>query len=82
MHCLIISFLFLDALSTTIWTKHYCIYRRETKEFEMITFNQMIGKFVSYMLTVFLIIILIFPLIYALEYIRKNDNFLMYSTNV
>ncbi|XP_008186455.1 rho GTPase-activating protein 26 isoform X1 [Acyrthosiphon pisum] len=34
-----------DALSTTTWTKHYCIYRRETKEFEMITFNQMIGKF-------------------------------------
>lgn len=37
-----------DALSTTTWTKHYCVYRRETKEFEMITFNQMIGKFVSF----------------------------------
>jgi len=38
-----------DALSTTTWTKHYCIYRRETKEFEMITFNQMIGKFVCFL---------------------------------
>ncbi|XP_050434753.1 rho GTPase-activating protein 26 [Adelges cooleyi] len=34
-----------DALSTTTWTKHYCIYLRETKEFEMITFNQLNGKF-------------------------------------
>ncbi|XP_050544973.1 rho GTPase-activating protein 26 [Daktulosphaira vitifoliae] len=34
-----------DALSTTTWTKHYCIYHRETKEFEMITFNQLNGKF-------------------------------------
>lgn len=47
MIIIIIPLVFLDALSTTTWTKHYCIYRRETKEFEMITFNQMIGKFVS-----------------------------------
>lgn len=42
-------FLFSEALiGTTTWTKHYCMYRRETKEFVMIPYNQMTGKFVSY----------------------------------
>ncbi|KAK7602050.1 hypothetical protein V9T40_009491 [Parthenolecanium corni] len=32
-------------IGTTTWTKHYCMYRRETKEFVMIPYNQMTGKF-------------------------------------
>ncbi|XP_069680469.1 rho GTPase-activating protein 26 isoform X3 [Periplaneta americana] len=31
----------------TTWTKHYCIYHKETKEFKMIPYNQMTGKFNS-----------------------------------
>ncbi|XP_023728012.1 rho GTPase-activating protein 26 isoform X3 [Cryptotermes secundus] len=31
----------------TTWTKHYCIYHRDTKEFKMIPYNQMTGKFNS-----------------------------------
>lgn len=42
-------FVLAEALiGTTTWTKHYCMYRRETKEFVMIPYNQMTGKFVSY----------------------------------
>jgi len=37
---------FTEAFGTT-WTKHYCIYRKDTKEFKMIPYNQMTGKFVS-----------------------------------
>ncbi|XP_026678335.1 rho GTPase-activating protein 26-like [Diaphorina citri] len=31
----------------TTWTKHYCMYQRDKKEFIMIPYNQMTGKFVS-----------------------------------
>jgi len=31
----------------TTWTKHYCIYHKDTKEFKMIPYNQMTGKFNS-----------------------------------
>lgn len=29
----------------TTWTKHYCMYQRDSKEFVMIPYNQMTGKF-------------------------------------
>uniref|UniRef100_A0A8D9DSX2 Rho GTPase-activating protein 10 n=1 Tax=Cacopsylla melanoneura TaxID=428564 RepID=A0A8D9DSX2_9HEMI len=29
----------------TTWTKHYCMYQRDNKEFIMIPYNQMTGKF-------------------------------------
>ncbi|XP_072158935.1 rho GTPase-activating protein 26 isoform X2 [Bemisia tabaci] len=29
----------------TTWTKHYCMYQRDTKQFTMIPYNQMTGKF-------------------------------------
>ncbi|XP_035825315.1 rho GTPase-activating protein 26 isoform X4 [Aplysia californica] len=32
------------ALGTTSWTKYYCQYKKETKEFYMILYNQMGGK--------------------------------------
>uniref|UniRef100_A0A1B6L4C8 Rho GTPase-activating protein 26 n=1 Tax=Graphocephala atropunctata TaxID=36148 RepID=A0A1B6L4C8_9HEMI len=32
-------------LGTTTWTKQYCMYQREKKEFIMIPYNQMTGKF-------------------------------------
>lgn len=28
----------------TTWTKHYCVYHKDTKEFKMILYNQMSGK--------------------------------------
>ncbi|XP_021925419.1 rho GTPase-activating protein 26 isoform X3 [Zootermopsis nevadensis] len=31
----------------TTWTKHYCIYHKDSKEFKMIPYNQMTGKFTS-----------------------------------
>ncbi|KAG8262537.1 Rho GTPase-activating protein 42, variant 2 [Homalodisca vitripennis] len=32
-------------LGTTTWTKQYCMYQRDKKEFIMIPYNQMTGKF-------------------------------------
>ncbi|XP_054260735.1 rho GTPase-activating protein 26 isoform X2 [Macrosteles quadrilineatus] len=32
-------------LGTTTWTKHYCMYQRDKKEFIMYPYNQMTGKF-------------------------------------
>jgi len=47
MHLLSVNvMLFTEAFGTT-WTKHYCIYHKDTKEFKMIPYNQMSGKFVS-----------------------------------
>jgi len=37
---------FTEAFGTT-WTKHYCTYHKDTKQFRMIPYNQMTGKFVS-----------------------------------
>ena len=37
---------FLEALGTT-WTKYYCQYKKETKEFFMILYNQIGGKLVN-----------------------------------
>lgn len=37
---------FIEAFGTT-WTKHYCTYQKDKKEFIMIPYNQLTGKFVS-----------------------------------
>ncbi|XP_024085876.1 rho GTPase-activating protein 26 [Cimex lectularius] len=42
------GYLFLmekKAFGTTTWTKQYCTYQKDTKEFCMIPYNQMSGKF-------------------------------------
>uniref|UniRef100_A0A1B6CK14 Rho GTPase-activating protein 26 n=2 Tax=Clastoptera arizonana TaxID=38151 RepID=A0A1B6CK14_9HEMI len=42
------GYLFLmekKAFGTTTWTKQYCMYQRDKKEFIMIPYNQMTGKF-------------------------------------
>ncbi|XP_065205756.1 rho GTPase-activating protein 26 isoform X2 [Planococcus citri] len=31
-------------IGTTFWTKHYCMYERDTKQFMLIPYNQMTGK--------------------------------------
>ncbi|KAJ9598245.1 hypothetical protein L9F63_011066 [Diploptera punctata] len=31
----------------TTWTKHYCTYHKDTKEFKMVPYNQMTGKYNS-----------------------------------
>jgi len=38
--------IFAEAFGTT-WTKQYCTYQKEKKEFTMIPYNQLTGKFVS-----------------------------------
>lgn len=38
--------IFTEAFGTT-WTKQYCTYQKEKKEFTMIPYNQLTGKFVS-----------------------------------
>lgn len=32
-------------IGTTTWTKHYCMYQKDNKEFIIIPYNQMTGKF-------------------------------------
>lgn len=36
----------LEAFGTT-WTKYYCYYQKETREFKMISYNQVQQKMVS-----------------------------------
>lgn len=38
---------FTEAFGTT-WTKQYCTYQKDKKEFTMIPYNQLTGKFVSH----------------------------------
>jgi len=38
--------IFAEAFGTT-WTKQYCTYQKDKKEFTMIPYNQLTGKFVS-----------------------------------
>lgn len=38
--------IFAEAFGTT-WTKQYCTYQKDRKEFTMIPYNQLTGKFVS-----------------------------------
>lgn len=38
--------MFVEAFGTT-WTKQYCTYQKDRKEFTMIPYNQLTGKFVS-----------------------------------
>lgn len=38
--------IFTEAFGTT-WTKQYCTYQKDKKEFTMIPYNQLTGKFVS-----------------------------------
>lgn len=42
-----------EKLGNTTWTKHYCSYQKDKKEFTMIPYNQMTGKFVSVKLFIF-----------------------------
>lgn len=38
--------IYAEAFGTT-WTKQYCTYQKDKKEFTMIPYNQLTGKFVS-----------------------------------
>lgn len=40
------NMIFAEAFGTT-WTKQYCTYQKDRKEFTMIPYNQLTGKFVS-----------------------------------
>jgi len=40
------NMIFVEAFGTT-WTKQYCTYQKDRKEFTMIPYNQLTGKFVS-----------------------------------
>lgn len=72
--------IFAEAFGTT-WTKQYCTYQKDKKEFTMIPYNQLTGKFVSQRKVNYILICVIisrtviFGIIFNIFSIEQQGNF-------